>query len=330
MSRTIFVDKRKGSFQPAGTMEKPFGRIQDAVAAAADRGASAADPIAIAILQGIYDETVVIDVDGVSLRGLGGVGTVRIRPSSGPAVVITSAAAASVVQFAGTKDPAVLQTSGKPASPERIELVDLYLEATDAASPTVCIVGDPKRTPIGGQGITLSNCMLHHNDQNGKALLAYYAQFIRVRHNCELTAPTEVFNCSGFWVDDSDVQAFVLDFDPTAAPAPGGIEFGLVGSNASFLGPFAEIRGVSKNTIQPTLNTMFFDLVLRDQCTFNMIGGCANDVTAEGGASWIAEGVHVRGKLDIAAGPGKVRMDAGRYMGALNDPSKKLVRNLGN
>lgn len=61
-----------------------------------------------------------------------------------------------------------------------------------------------------------------------------------------------------------------------------------------------------------------------------MLGGAANHVTAEGGASWTAEGVYVRGDLNIAAGPGKVTMNAGRYMGALNDPSAKLVRNLGN
>lgn len=337
MSRTLFVNRIRttaGAPPPDGTIQNPFRTIQSAVNAAAARKPSAANPITIAILQGTYAENVVIDIDGVVLRGLGGVGSVRIIPKSGPAVTITNATPASVQSFAVSKDPAVLQSNGKAASPVKAELVDLYLESADGASPTVCVVGHPSRPAIGAapHAIVLSNCLVHHADpQNGKALLAYFAEFIRARHNCELSAPTEIFNCLGFLVDDSDVQGFVLDFDPSAAPAPAGFELGLVANNASFLGPAAEIRGITPNEkVQPTLNTSFFDLILREAATFKMIGGCANQVEADGGATWKADGVHVLGNLTFAPGQAKVEMNGGRYMGALTDPAQRLVRNLGN
>jgi hypothetical protein len=334
MSRTLFVNQARVPVNapPAdGTIQKPFPTIQAAVNAAAKLKPSATSPVAIAILQGTYRENVVIDLDGIILRGLGGVGTVRIQPKTGSAVTITNCTPASVKSFAVSKNASVLQSNGKAVAPVKIELVDLSLESAEATAPTVCIVGSPNRPPLGGQphAIALSNCLVHHADVNGKALLAYFAEYIRARHNCEITAPTEIFNCLGFLVDDTDVQNFVLDFDPAAAPAPAGFELGLVGNNASFLGETAEIRGSGGNPLQPTLNTTFFDLVLRETATFSMVGGCANSVTAEGGASWTADDVHVRGNLNIASGPGKVTMNAGRYMGALADPSAKLVRNLG-
>jgi hypothetical protein len=335
MSRTLFVNVQRniaGAPAPNGTIEHPFAKIGDALTFAAKLKPSAASPVAIAIMQGTYRENVVIDQDGIILRGLGGIGTVRIRPDSGSAVVITNATAASVKSFAASKDPTLLQSNGKTVTPVMVELVDLSLQSADAASPTLVIAGRPQAMPIGGteQGIVLSNCLVHHSDVEGKAMLAYFAGYIRARHNSEITAPTEIFNCLGFLVDDTDVQNFVIDFDPVAAPAPAGLELGLVGNNASFLGETAEIRGSAGNELQPTLNTTFFDLVMRGSAKFAMLGGVVNHVTAEGSASWTGEGVYVRGNLNIAAGPGKVTMNAGRYMGALNDPSAKLVRNLGN
>jgi hypothetical protein len=335
MSRTLFVNQKRVPINAApadGTIQNPFPTIQAAVNFAATLKPAITSPVAIAIMQGTYRENVLIDIDGIVLRGLGGVGTVRIQPTTGSAVTITNCTPASVKSFAVSKNASLLKDNAKTVAPAKVELVDLALESAEAGVPTICIAGFPKRPPLGKApqaAITLSNCLVHHADANGKALLAYFAEYIRVRHNCEITAPTEIFNCLGFLVDDTDVQNFMLDFDPAAAPAPAGFELGLVGNNASFLGETAELRGSGGDPLQPTLNTTFFDLVLRETATFSMVGGCANSVTTEGGASWMAEDVYVRGNLNIATGSGQVTMNAGRYMGTLTDPSAKLVRNLG-
>lgn len=280
-------------------------------------------------MQGVYAENVLIDIDGITLRGVGGVGTVRITPATGSAVTITNCTSASVKTFAASKDASALVTNGKTAAPVKTELIDLYIEGAELAAPKIAIVGHPTRPPLGiaPHGITLSNCLIGHKDSNaGRAILAYYAEFVRVRSNCEFWAGTDVFNCLGFYAENSSVQNFLLDYDPTAAPAPKGFEFGLVGGNAVFTGPTVEIRGITPNEkIQPTLNSTFYDLILREGATLNMVGGSTNDVTVEGGANWTGGGVYIGGNLNLIAGTGKAQLNGG-FIGALNDPSDRLVR----
>ena len=341
MSRTLFVDGRRGSFTPDGTIGKPYPAIQDAVNAAAvlKPAPSAADPVVVAILQGVYKENVFVGHDGLCLRGLGGAGTVSISPDKGPALIVSNATQASVQKYIGGGDPHALQGGGKLNSPHLLHVFDLQLATGDPAASAVYVVGDPKGPPLGDAMISLSHCMINAPQ---KALHAYFCHYIWVRHNSEVTAATDIFNCGGIWVDDSSMLDFKLTYDsghdlgvPQIAGFPGG-QFGLVGYNSFFPGGTVELRLTAKPSddqaaggLQPTIQTTFWDLVVAGHSAFNMIGGYANSVTVEGTANWYGQDVHVQGDMSFAAGPGKVQMDGGRYMGSVSDASGKFVRNPG-
>src|SRR5216684_3026309 len=107
MSRTLFVEPHRGVGPvPNGTLSNPYPTIQAAVNASASLVPSHTNPVTIAILQGVYRESVFIGLDGICLRGFGG--PVRVSPLKGPALVVSNATQASVQQYISGGDPAVL------------------------------------------------------------------------------------------------------------------------------------------------------------------------------------------------------------------------------
>lgn len=337
MNRTRFVDWSPGSTGAAnGTIQKPFRTIQDAVNAAAAMRVppSRENPVTILIMQGVYNENVVIDQDGLILRGMGGLGSVRIRPDSGPALVVTNASAASVQQYIATGARTALASNGK-ASPRAVQFIDLGFESTgDAAS--VYVVGQPdtSRRLADEAYVMFSHCEFW----GAKSLHAYFAGMLWLRHNSEVYGATEIFNCGGIWVDDSSLVDFTLAYDvkdPSGTPLmaaygnqPGG-QFGLVGNNAFVIGRCELSGNTALPPPQPTVDSTFWDIVLRQTARFDMIGGYCNSVTADGGAAWTGQNVHVQTNLTFPAGPAKSRLDGGRYMGTLTDPGNRFVRNAG-
>lgn len=339
MSRTLFVDAQKGSSSsPNGTLDKPFRTINAAVKAAAalQPAPSADDPVVIAILQGIYTETVFVNQDGLCLRGLGGLGTVAIRPRRGPALVVTNSTPEAIQLYRQDGDPHALAGTATSRSPHSLQLVDLDLGTPDPDSYAVYVVGDPNGPPVGDRMITLSHCSISlHGSGTAKALHAYFCHYIWIRHNCEILAPVDVLNCGGVWVDDSGMLDFTLTYDrkhdlgvPAIAGFPGG-QFGLVGNNAFFAGGTVTLRGDASGGVQPTVQTTFWDLAVRGTSTFETIGGYANSIAVEGGARWYGQDVHVQGNLTFDPGSKKVQLDGGRILGKVSDPSGRFVRNLG-
>ena len=338
LKRTIFADwnPRAVGFTPDGTIEKPFRTIQEAVNAAAAMPVppSLANPVTILIMQGVYHENVFIDQDGLILRGMGGLGTVRIKPNVGPAVVVSNATRASVEQYIATNNRGALQSGSRP-SPQTVQFFDLGFESSDS-SASVYVVGKPdtSRRLADLHYIMFSHCEFW----GAKSLHAYFTNMIWLRHNSEIYGSTEIFNCGGVWIDDSGTLDFTLDYnvnDPFGTPLlngygnkPGG-QFGIVALNAFFIGN-VEVRGNSPlPPPQPTIDSTFWDIAVRDAGEFNIIGGYCNSVTTDGGATWTGQNVHIQTNLTFAPGPGKVQLDGGRYMGTLTDPSAKFVRNLG-
>lgn len=329
MSRTLFVNQQPANpYVGNGTIQNPFRTIREALTFAATLKPSVTNPVAIAIMQGTYAENVVISQDGIILRGLGGVGTVRIAPPTGSAVTITNCLPASVKTFVASRDSSVLQKNAAATLPVKVELVDLAIQGIDVTAPAVCVVGcpndPPAPKPLGTRphGIALSNCMVGHNDSvNGKALFAYYVDIFRARHNTEITAPTEVLNCLWFNTDDADIQDFVIDFDPSAAAAPPAAgQLGLVCNNTLFAGQTLEIRGSVGNEVQPVLNTAVGNLVVRENARFTMIGGSAYSVTTEGNARLTLKGIDVEDFV-VARDTSKLSMIGGSLVQATTEGS---------
>lgn len=323
MSRTLFVQPhRAGGPVPNGTLSNPYSSIQAAVNASASLVPSHANPVTIAILQGLYRENVFIGLDGICLRGLGG--PIRISPLQGPALVVSNATQASVQQYISGGDPAVLQ-SGK-AGVHSVNVVDLSFETEDPASAAVYVVGCPDLSapPFGDQEMTFSNCLITRTDPL-TALHVYYCQYVHLRNSCELSGATRVIDCLRFLVDDSEFGDLKLDYD---AKAPAGTIFGLVGNNAFCSGLNVELGGGTG--FQPTINSTFWDLAVRGKTSFEMYGGTLNSLTVEGTAQWIGRGVQVNTDLTLQPGTRPVQFDGGRYMGTVVGAKERLIRNLGN
>ena len=330
MNRTLFVDQGSPATGATGKISQPYPTIQAAVDAAAALKPSADDPVTIAILQGNYQEKVFIGIDGLCLRGLGGV--TKIKPLTGPAIVVSNATSASVDQYIASNDPHVLVRAGSN-SPHYLQLIDLWIETPDPMAYAIYVLGAPTALPLGDDvhaGISLNRCEVFA-PQSGKGLNGYFSHQIYLRDGTEVVGATDVFNCGGIWVEDSLLTGLTLTWDPAhdlKVPL-GATAFGLVGKNAIVEGT-TTLKGVSIFTGQATIDSSFGDLVLQGAYSLPMQGGYIGaSLSVDGSATWIAQNVHVQGNLTFATGRVRAQMDGGRYIGTLTDPSKRLYRRIG-
>ena len=336
MSRTVWVDQRDNPSRPDGSLEHPFQTIQSAINAAAAKtpAPSPSDPVTIAILQGVYPESVVVSTDGLCLRGFGGVAT--IRPPKGPALVVTNASTAATQQYIAGGDPHVLQgSSTKGKSPHSLKLFDLSLETKDPGPAAVYIAGDPKGDPVGNGEIAFNRCTIL--PASGKALNAYFCHFIHFRDSSDVNGTTDILNCIAVWVDDTLMLDFTMtwnskhDLGVPKNPGTGtAAQFGLIGYHAFFPGGVVTLQNdISEKVIQPTIDSTFWQLDIRGMNQFEMAGGTVNALNVDGTASWYGQNVYVQGDLSFGAGSGTVQLDGGRYMGKVKDPDGKFIRNVG-
>ena len=326
MSRTLFVDQGSTATGADGKISHPYPTIQAAINAAAALQSSALDPITIAIWQGNYPEKVFIGIDGLCLRGLGGV--TKINPPTGPAIVVTNATSASVDQYIAGNDPHVLVRTGN--SPHTLRLIDLTLEPLDQDAAAIYVLGAPASPQhLGDSGIFLDRCNLYPTSERG--VVAYFCDYLYVRQSSEVIGRSDVFNCGGIYVEDSAMADITMTWDPAHdLKAPAGITaVGLVGKNAVVEGT-TTLKGAATYTGQPTIDSSFTTLNLQGSSCLAMQGGYIGAaLSVDGNATWLAQNVHVQGNLAFAAGTGKARLDGGSYIGTVKDPNGRFVRNPG-
>ncbi|HEX6099988.1 MAG TPA: hypothetical protein VF432_26995 [Thermoanaerobaculia bacterium] len=301
MSRTVWVDQRDNPVRPDGSLDRPYQTIQTAIDAAAAKtpAPSAANPVTIAILQGVYAENVVVRTDGLCLRGFGGVAT--IKPAQGPALVVSNASATAVQQYISSGDPQALQGSSvKGKSPRSLQLFDVNLETKDAGPAAVYIAGDPKGEPVGDGEIVFNRCRIV--PASGKALNAYFTHYIHFRDSSEVYGATDILNCVAVWVDDTMMVDFTLTWNSKHAlsvpKAPGtgtAAQFGLVGYHAFFVGGTVTLQNdVAEKVWQPTVDSTFFQLDIRGNNRFEMVGGTVTTLNVDATANWKGTNVCVQ------------------------------------
>ena len=331
--RTVFVSE---SWPPGVDPTRYFTTVQAAV----DRIESAlnpsiSNPAAAILVPGVYTAGVIIRKDGVGLVGWGGQGTVRIRPVTGPALVISNATRATldpwlaggVANYDANYGTLVADGSFPVAIDNQFRNID-FAPQTNVDYPAV-IAGVGAGTSFAGNEFNFMRCAFR-NGNNSLSLWGRLANYVSIQDGSWAPGELRIQNVAGLWLNDSEAGRFHGSYDVGADQPSDPGNYGLSGGKSVLRGNLL-VDGSARAGFDKLWNIALEGNVDVDGTgSVRLKGGIVEgNVNCEAAASFLAEGVHVQGSLTFAAGTGTAQMDGGRYIGALTDPGGKFVRNVG-
>lgn len=333
--RSRYVDLSGTDGVGYGTSSSPYKTIQYAIDDIESAlSPSTSNPAAVIIAPGIYDENLIISKSGVGLIGRGGQGLCQIKATTGSCLVLSNATSVSLNTYLSGGPYSGLVNSGS-AGPSDNQFRNLDFRPQDGTSPAVQLIGvkgdaSPVTTNFGGVEINFVNC----NFRTIGAALAMYARntnYITFNTGCWLGGSgITMFNVSGAWLASTTVTSPLFDFtfdttDPEGYPAGGN--YGLNGgisklTSLEFNGDvgLGDLSNVSING----------DLTVNDTSIFYLqTGQIGGNVTVDGYADFFLENGHIQGSLSLDIGTGSAEIYGGQYIGALVDPSNRILINNG-
>lgn len=324
------VDPTRSDAIDDSNLDTPFITVQGAVDAVSPTGG-----IVEIYAPGPYDETVYIRYDNIRIVGKVGQGrpggpTAQIRPSSGPALVITNATLNSIVPWVNS-GPAnydlnygLLIADVQYPWDIQIENVDFY-PATNTEYPVV-IVGVGVGTSFGGNELRWEGCSLRSNN-NSLSVWARLSNYLVFEGQCWLAGLTKLHNIAGMWVNNSQIST-VGNYYNVADDEPS--DTGNYGLNGHFvmrgsLNLTGSARAGYDKLFQPFVEgTVNCD----DTSRCNMEGGfVGTDVDCEQDAAITFIGTHVTGDLNFDTGGADpaCSIRGGGYLGTLTDPGSRFT-----
>lgn len=329
-----FVARNGDDTNGDGSPQKPFKTVQAGYDAVAAMGPTQANPGAVYVYPGEYQETVIADEDNVAIIGVGGQQVTNIGFDAEPSLIITNATRASVAAFlaaGGGVDPAAnfatLVAGAK--TPRNVQVRGISMHPTNGGTAYRLIAaGIGAGNTVGGSEINFMGCC------NWGKTWARGVNYVSIQGGSWFAKLIEAHNVAGVWANDVQIAGYagyynVADDEPSDAG-----NYGLCGGKTLNNGGIALTGSARAGAGDPNGGLVLLqvtgDLDLDGTSALVMASsGIGGDIDTEAGASFEMRNVHVQGGVTIAAGAGTAQMDGGAYMGALVDPGAKLVRNLG-
>lgn len=321
----VFVDPSGSDSLPNnGSPTLPFATIQKGVDTVEAAGSGT-----VIIGPGIYDETVYIKKTRIHLWGTGGQGhtSCQIRPSSGPALVLTNATLATIQPWIaggpGLYDAnygTLVADAGYPHD-NQIRNVDLFPQSNTEYAVVMAGVG--AGTSFGGNELRMTNCALR-NGNNSLSLWARLTNYIVAEIQTWLAGATRLRNVAGFWVNNcqiSSVESYYITTEDE--PADNG-NYGLSG--------FFVLRGNLnlRNEAHAGFDKLFNPHIegnvnLYDESRCRIHGGVIEgNLYANTDADFDFSGVHIEGNVTIDSGGGDppCTMTGCGFLGVLTDDGR--------
>ena len=334
-SRIFFVDAhRTDDYVENGTLEEPYKTIQGGYDAAAALNPTQANPAAVVVFPGEYDENFIVDHDNVAVIAIGGQQVTNIRPSSGPAVIITNATRASVATFlanGGHADPAANYGDlvAGANTPRNVQIRDITLGKPGGSGYDLMALGVGAGTTFLGSELNIMRCCIWNETY------LRLANYISMQGATWCAKKIVAYNIAGCWCNDSQITGYEGDYDAGSDEPSDSGNYGLCGGKTLNNGGIKLDGSARAGAGDPNGGLVLFQVAgnidLNDTSQLVMaVSGIGGNIDAEAGAGFDLKGCHVQGNIGMADGVGVCQMDGGHYMGTLTDPGAKFTRNAGN
>lgn len=329
VTRSIHVDgSRTGTYVQDGTQERPYKTIQAAVDYAETQSPSHTSPYVVIVAPGIYDETVVIKMSGVSLKGVVGQGACRVQSSTSASLILTNATAASLATFfanGGYADPNTHYSDlvADTDYPWDNQFRDIAF-GTPAGGTGNCvmILGVGSGTSCCGNEANFMGC---HVAQD---LFARGVNYLAIQDDTWEAGNITMHNVAGLWANSSQLGSVNISYDVADDQPSDTGNYGLCGAAAFIYGNLS-LSGSAQAGYDRLDNLMVSgNVTLADTSKMRAWAGhVGGNVTVAEGATLDLNGVFVSGTATFTAGaPDQAcNVVGGEIVGTLTDVNSRLT-----
>jgi len=332
-AREIHVDPVNGDDTYPGTPNAPFRTAQAAIDyAETSLSPGMDDQVAIMIHADDLDENLVIREDGIHLVGCGGQGVTRVRPASGPSLIVTNADAVSLAAFlaaGGHADPmthyGLLADGG--TTPRCNQFKDLAFGGPGGAGGNdIMLLGVGAGAVVGGSEWNFMRCTVWHN------VFARTVNYIAFQNDTWIAGNMEQVNCAGLWLNRSQIDGDwigVYDAGAYDEPSDAG-NYGLAAGAGSMIRGSIVASAAQRVGAGQDLSGLIVrgNVDLNDTARAHIDQTYVNgDLDVEGDAEFIGRNVWIDGDVTLANAGGLVAcfMYGGGYRGVLTDAGARLT-----